>query len=204
MALRFFCVIMLGGLAVILGCTDKSSSVLLAEIEAQRREKDEQFKRDRSSPLPDSAKEHFSGLPYFRIDLDYRFAGPINKFAEPETLALGTSDGRIKKALRFGNFTFTLEGQQHRLEVYRLLTLPAEYADYLFIPFTDLSSGAESYEGGRYIDLVEQENNQYVVDFNLAYNPSCAYGRKDFSCPIPPRVNDLSVRIAAGEKNWKH
>ncbi|NUO78883.1 DUF1684 domain-containing protein [candidate division KSB1 bacterium] len=189
-----------------IGCAKRSSNspALVAELEQQRREKDRQFKHENYSPLPDSAKEHFSGLPYFPVDLKYRFEGAIKKFEQPDTLALATSDGRLKKALRYGTFSFSLEGRQHQLEVYRLLSLPAQYANYLFIPFTDLTSGEEAYGGGRYLDLEEQKDNQYVVDFNLAYNPSCAYGRKDFSCPVPPRSNALDVRIAAGEKNWKH
>ena len=187
-------------------CANESASsrALRAELEKQRQAKNLHFKHDADSPLPDSAKADFSALHYFPIDLNYRFAGAIEKYAAPETLALATSDGRVKQALRYGRFAFTLEGQSLHLEVYRLLTLPAQYADYLFIPFTDLTSGEESYSGGRYLDINERKENRYLIDFNLAYNPSCAYGRKDFSCPIPPRANDLAVRIAAGEKNWKN
>lgn len=201
-SLRISC---LGITAVLLSCAKQNANVLAhrAELEEQRRAKDQHFKHEASSPLPEAAKATFSGLPYFSIDFKYRFEGPIAKYATPETLALATSDGRMKNALRYGSFSFMLEGQHHSLEVYRLLTLPAQYANYLFIPFTDLTSGEEAYPGGRYLDLVEQQENRYVVDFNLAYNPSCAYGRKDFSCPIPPRANALNVRIAAGEKNWK-
>lgn len=190
---------------LVLGCAKPNETVLAhrAEIETQRRAKDQHFKHDASSPLPETAKANFPGLNYFPIAFNYRFEGAIEKFVAPETLALATSDGRVKQALRYGRFSFMLEQQHHSVEVYRLLTLPAQYANYLFIPFTDLTSGEEAYSGGRYLDLVEQENNRYVVDFNLAYNPSCAYGRKDFSCPIPPRANALAVRIAAGEKTWK-
>ncbi len=191
--------------ATLIGCAEKNAKTLAlrTKIEEQRRDKDRYFKHDSGSPLPDSAKADFSGLRYFPIAFNYRFEGPIEKYASPETLALATSDGRLKKVLHFGRFSFALAGQHQNLEVYRLLTLPAQYANYLFIPFTDLASGEEAYAGGRYIDLVEQKENQYVIDFNLAYNPSCAYGRKDFSCPLPPRANDLNLRIAAGEKNWK-
>ncbi|MEK7728114.1 MAG: DUF1684 domain-containing protein [candidate division KSB1 bacterium] len=191
--------------AALLGCAEQNADALAhrAELEEQRHAKNQHFKHDPTSPLPDSAKTSFSGLHYFSIAFEYRFTGPIEKYAAPETLALATSDGRVKKALRYGRFAFTFEGQPQALEVYRLLTLSPKYADYLFIPFTDMTSGEESYAGGRYLDLIEQKENDYVIDFNLAYNPSCAYGRKDFSCPIPPRNNDLALRIAAGEKNWK-
>ncbi len=190
--------------SLVISCAKPNETVLVhrAEIESQRRAKDQHFKHDVSSPLPETAKAGFTGLNYFPVDFNYRFEGAIEKFTAPETLALATSDGRVKQALRYGRFSFMLERQHHSVEVYRLLTLPAHYANYLFIPFTDLTSGEEAYSGGRYLDLVEQENNRYIVDFNLAYNPSCAYGRKDFSCPIPPRANALAVRLAAGEKDW--
>ncbi len=202
---KFTCVIALFAFIAVNGCSNESAppSPLVTKIEQERREKDRHFKHNNDSPLPEATKEQFSGLRYFPVDLKYRFEGPIAKFAQPETLAFATSDGRLKKALRYGLFSFSLEGQPQQLEIYRLLTLSAQYADYLFIPFIDLTSGEETYGGGRYLDLVEQKDNHYVIDFNLAYNPSCAYGRKDFSCPIPPSSNHLRVSIRAGEKKWK-
>ncbi len=75
------------------------------------------------------------------------------------------------------------------------------YKDHLFLPFTDLTSGEESYGGGRYIDLETTGiiNNRLVIDFNKAYNPYCTYS-DGYNCPIPPRENDLPVAIRAGEK----
>jgi len=172
-------------------------------IARQRRLKDEQFKQGPDSPLKDQDKRIFAGLHYFPADAKYCFKGTIAKNPHPESFSLVTSDGRSKKALRYGAFAFQLDGKTYQLQVYKLLNLPAAYQDYLFIPFTDATSGTESYGGGRYIDLNEQRNNTYLVDFNLAYNPSCAYGRHDFSCPIPPAENRLPIRIPAGEKKWK-
>lgn len=203
MRLRFFVVLAIFAALISAGCTKKSSpsSEIVAEIEKNRREKDIVFRNKIESPLPEAALKAFGGLHYFPIDLNYRFEGPIVRAAVPDTFALATSNGRIKKALRYGHFSFVLEGRQYQLEVYRLLALPEHY---LFIPFTDLSSGEETYGGGRYLDIIVNPDNHYVLDFNLAYNPSCAYGRTDFSCPIPPRNNHLNVRIAAGEKKWEH
>ncbi|MEP6676718.1 MAG: DUF1684 domain-containing protein [Ferruginibacter sp.] len=90
------------------------------------------------------------------------------------------------------------------LTVYRSLeTLPAPYKDYLFIPFTDITSGNTSYGGGRYIDVEKKDikNNQLDLDFNKAYNPYCAY-TTGYNCPIPPRENNLAIEILAGEKDY--
>lgn len=197
----FFLMIFIAVLSA--GCAKQSSpsAEIVAEIEKSRREKDVAFRNKAESPLPEAALKNFGGLPYFAVDLAYRFEGPIVRATTPDTFAFATSTGRIKKALRYGHFPFTFEGREYRLEVYRLLALPEHY---LFIPFTDLTSGEETYGGGRYLDVTLQPDNHYVIDFNLAYNPSCAYGRTDFSCPIPPRNNHLNVRIAAGEKMWEH
>lgn len=171
-------------------------------IEQQRREKDKSFLTEKDSPLPDNAKKNFRGLPYFSVNLKYRFEGAIVRHRQRETFDIIASDGRERKTLRYGYFEFSLEGKTHRLQVYKLLDLVPKFRHLLFIPFMDATSGRESYGGGRYIDLEERSDNRYVVDFNLAYNPSCAYGKKGYSCPIPPAENRLSIRIEAGEKNW--
>jgi uncharacterized protein (DUF1684 family) len=171
-------------------------------IEQQRREKDQAFLSGKDSPLPDKAKKNFKGLPYFPVNANFRFEGAIKRHDKRETFDLIASDGRERKTLRYGYFEFNLDGKTHRLQVYKLLDLAPKYRHLLFIPFMDATSGRESYGGGRYIDLEERKGNRYVVDFNLAYNPSCAYGKKGYSCPIPPAENRLSVRIEAGEKNW--
>ena len=79
-----------------------------------------------------------------------------------------------------------------------------EYADLLFVPFKDATNGAETYGGGRYIDVKTPKGNKVILDFNLAYNPSCAYGSDRYSCPIPPKKNFLKIPIKAGEKNFEY
>lgn len=174
-------------------------------IVQQRVEKDKAFREAKDSPLPAKLKKNFSGVPYFPVNGKYRFAGAITRSAKRETFDIIASDGEKRKTLRYGHFDFALEGKTYRLHVYKLLDLEPQYAHLLFIPFLDATSGRESYGGGRYIDLEEQKQNQYIVDFNLAYNPSCAYGKPGYSCPIPPAENRLPVRIEAGEKKlWDH
>ncbi|MCI0698363.1 DUF1684 domain-containing protein [candidate division KSB1 bacterium] len=173
-------------------------------IEQQRREKDRTFRTGADSPLPDKAKKNFKGLSYFPVNANCRFEGAIKRHDKRETFDIIASDGRERETLRYGYFDFSLDGKTHRLQVYKLLDLAPKYRHLLFIPFMDATSSRESYGGGRYIDLEERSDNRYVVDFNLAYNPSCAYGKKGYSCPIPPAENRLTVRIEAGEKNWAH
>ena len=99
---------------------------------------------------------------------------------------------------------FRIHDTVQKLHIYqsqRLMEIE-KYADHLFIPFTDLTSGEESYENGRYIDLKisDLETGSLTIDFNKAYNPYCAYVSDRYSCPIPPAENHLPIAIRAGEK----
>lgn len=108
------------------------------------------------------------------------------------TTSIGTQD----LFLRYGYFEFKLEEKTYTLQAYK-----SHHADSLFLPFRDGTSGKESYGASRYLDIKEHELDDYTIDFNLAYNPYCAYS-DSFSCPLPPTENWLSVQIRAGEKNY--
>ena len=117
------------------------------------------------------------------------------------------SSGAIKKNYRvYGIIHFTINDTAVTLNVYQSQDLMAssQYKDHLFIPFTDATSGQETYESGRYIDLEIKDitNDKVMVDFNKAYNPYCAYLSGKFNCPIPPAENRLAVAITAGEKSF--
>jgi hypothetical protein len=171
-------------------------------IEIMRQQRDSEMLAGRE--LPDEDKKNFKGLNYFPVNLKYRFTLPIHKAEKAEHFDIIASDGRRRQARRYGYFDFIIDSVNCRLHVYKLSDLAKKYPDLLFIPFTDATSNRESYGGGRYLDLTEHEKDEYVIDFNLAYNPSCAYGKTEFSCPIPPAENRLKIRIEAGEKKWKH
>jgi len=110
-----------------------------------------------------------------------------------------TNTGEIREALRYGYFELRLEGRDLHLHVYRMEDSSNPGKPNLFIPFRDATSGKETYGAGRYLDLAENTSGHYDLDFNLAYNPYCAYGG-DFICPVPPEENRLPVAIRAGEK----
>lgn len=111
-----------------------------------------------------------------------------------------TSKGTRQAYLRYGTFSFELKGKKLRLFVYKSAEDP--YTRSLFVPFSDATSGHETYGAGRYLDLEEHGGDVYELDFNGSYNPFCAYN-DGYICPVPPSENKLPVEILAGEKNYK-
>ncbi len=126
------------------------------------------------------------------------FVGDLQFYAEPETLQLVTTSGQERKAERVGFVAFRIDGEPQRLQVYHL----ADGSGGLFLPFQDGTTGEETYPAGRYLNLIpSSQTGPYELDFNMAYNPSCAYGGAErFACPVTPAENRLDVRVAAGER----
>ncbi len=168
---------------------------LLAQIDEFRRQKDRSFREDSDSPLLPEDRAKFRGLNYFPVDTSYTLKVRLQKYPNPETVKMLTSTGEQRDYLRYGYFEFALAGKQCRLDVFKLPN-----TGHLFIPFRDSTSGQETYGAGRYLDL-EEGSDVYTLDFNMAYNPYCAYNTR-YSCPIPPPQNRLEVAIKAGEKNY--
>jgi uncharacterized protein (DUF1684 family) len=166
-----------------------------------RHERDLSFRSSSDSPLPAGQKSQLKGLDYYPPNPALRFKVKLNRYQIPQAVRIGTNTGEIRTGLRYGYFEFEVDGRDCRLQVYRLDDSPAQGAPYLFVPFRDATSGSETYAAGRYIDLRENTTGDYDLDFNRAYNPSCAY-RSDFSCPIPPEENRLAVPIRAGERKY--
>ena len=162
--------------------------------------KDKSFMSGQNSPIPSSERSGFRGLLYYPINPELRFRAKLNRYASPKQIRLGTNTGEIRSGLRYGYFDFEVENRTCRLNVYKLEDSPDRGAS-LFLPFRDATSGKETYGAGRYIDLQENTSGIYDLDFNLAYNPFCAYNN-EFSCPLPPAENILEVPIRAGEKKY--
>ncbi len=167
-----------------------------------RKERDEFFKSHERSPLTPDEKKHFKPLSYFPFNSKYVFNGVIERYSfninNPKYYAIFlTNKGTNKRYIRYGKFHFKLNGKEFTLEVYKSIL-----SDNLFIPFKDQTNGKETYEGGRYIDAEILSGYKMVLDFNMAYFPSCAYNDK-FTCALPPKENFLSVEIPAGERNLK-
>ena len=191
-----------------------ASASLAAEVENQldlkaehkkvlewRNERDAFLKIHERSPLTHGEKVSFKGLKYYPFDPKYVFSGQIERYTfninNPDFYAIFlTNKGTNKRYLRYGKFKFKLDGQEYRIEIYKSIL-----SDNLFIPFKDKTNGKETYEGGRYLETEIQLGYQTILDFNMAYNPSCAYN-KDFICVIPPKENMLDAEIRAGERNF--
>lgn len=170
-------------------------------VEFMRREKDYFFREDPQSPIPHELRVSFRGLEYFPVEPRYRMRVPLQRYPTPEPIVLATSKGVPRQMVRFGYFDVDIDGVAQRLHAYRAVPAAGHaHADTgLFVPFRDGTSGKESYGAARYLDLEEDSPGQYAIDFNLAYNPYCAYS-DDYICPFPPRENWLSAPIRAGEK----
>ncbi len=145
---------------------------------------------------------------FFKADKKYKVQARFEKLVDSTGFIMKTSGPKKSKYFRYGKLHFRINKKELQLTIYqseRLMT-DTTYKNYLFVPFTDRTSGEASYGGGRYLDFFMDEikNNYLTVDFNKAYNPYCAYAA-GFSCPIPPYENDLPIQLEAGEMNFaKH
>lgn len=204
--------IILASLMVVLACkTDKkyhdeqskqvgvTSSDELNEILKFQQELNEEFKDPETSPLPDRYRKNFESLKFFEPDTAYVVEAQFLRTPEALPFLMPTTTDRKSKEVVYGIAHFNLNGQKWQLEIYQNeeLMLEEGYEDYLFLPFTDLTNGKETYTGGRYIDLRIPLGDKITIDFNKAYNPYCAYNKK-YSCPIVPSVNALETRVVAG------
>jgi uncharacterized protein (DUF1684 family) len=161
--------------------------------------KDEFFATSHDSPLSHGKRDLFKGLRYFSPDPKYRVHATLHRYDNPEKVTMTTSKGTRQLFHRVGYFELEIEGKKVKLQAYKSTE---RESNELFIPFRDWTSGKESYGAARYLDVEETSDNKYVVDFNYAYNPYCAYS-EDYVCPLSPRENWLEARIIAGEMSYQ-
>ena len=168
----------------------------VARIATARAAKDADFQRD-NDPIPPARKAEFLPLAYFPIDPDYNVLAALAPATERGELMMPTSSGQLRKMLRIGTLSFTLKGQPMTLVAFTEGDL-----NRLFLPFSDLTSGTETYAAGRFLDLDRTSTGVYELDFNKAYIPYCYYNAA-FECPYPPAENRLKIPIRAGERMKK-
>jgi uncharacterized protein (DUF1684 family) len=169
-------------------------------IRQQRQKKDTDFKYADFSPLTIDQKHKFKNLDYFAPDEKYKITAQIRRTNNDTIYKYLTTSNEIRKFYKYAIAEFTIDNKAQTLLV--LKSADAATADYFLLAFKDLTSGTETYEGGRYIDIEAPKNEKLVIDFNNAYNPYCAYNEM-YSCPIPPEENNLTTRILAGERVFK-
>jgi uncharacterized protein len=136
------------------------------------------------------------------VNLAYRVEAKLYRDTTSDPFEMKTSTTRKPKYRKYGSLVFLLLNKEFQLPVYQNIELLKDsvYADYLFLPFTDLTNGDSTYGGGRYLDLKIPEANSLIIDFNQCYQPYCAYNHK-YSCPIPPIENHMNIEVLAGVKN---
>lgn len=158
-----------------------------------------EFRDPDTSPLPNEERGAFKGLAFFEADTSYQVWARLVRTPEALPFDMPTTTERMTRERQYGTLYFELMGRPFSLQVYQNVDLMQQEGleDYLFLPFTDETNGKETYSGGRYIDLVIPQSDSILLDFNTAYNPSCAYNAK-YSCPIVPEVNHLDAEIRAG------
>jgi uncharacterized protein (DUF1684 family) len=175
-----------------------------ARLAAERAEKDREFRDAPDSPIPVDERAAFRGLTHWPPDPALRFSGAIEVDERLVRFEIPSTTGAMRPCERYGRVRFAIGGRELVLHVYRLLDLdnrPGEST--YFLPFTDETTGVETYPAGRYVDLEGPKDGPFVLDFNRAYNPSCAYGDPQrFACPVTPKENHLPVRIEAGERGF--
>lgn len=164
----------------------------MSELEAFRKEKDDFFGRHSQSPLMREQKQGFHGLNYFPENESLRLEVLVDEFPVKEQIEMQTTTGDVQAYERYGRFRFQAEGQEAELTIY-------QSPNGFFLPFVDSLAGQETYPAGRYLEPEPLPGNRFLIDFNLAYNPYCAYNEM-WSCPITPFENRIKVPIRAGEK----
>jgi uncharacterized protein (DUF1684 family) len=173
----------------------------IAEIEQQRKEKDDYMKNDPSSPFNQDPEAHFQDLKYYDVSPDYVFKSRLYEYKNKDTVKIFGTKGEERKAVRLGYVKINFKQGERIVNVYKSTGKKGE--TYYSIWFTDLTTGEETYGVGRYLDFDynSDPNFVYTIDFNLAYSPYCSYSSR-YSCAIPTKEDHIDVAITAGEKRF--
>jgi len=180
---------------------------------AHREAMDRFFRQDSASPFRRDTTVSYTGLHWYPVDPRFRLEARLERYAAPETVTVMGTRGEERRHLRYGYFALTLPdsaGNAHsvRLNVYKFTpydaTRYALFRDHLSVWFTDETTGGETYAVGRYIDIGAEQpdpEHRYLIDFNKAYNPYCAYSAL-YSCAIPREEDHLDLPVRAGELRY--
>lgn len=166
----------------------------MSELDGFRAAKDNFFAHDYQSPLTREQRRAFAGLHYFPENPGLRLEVAVEPFAEQSEIEIQTSTGEAQRYTRYGRFSFTVESQPAELTIY-------QSESGFFLPFVDSQAPQETYGAGRYLEPEPLGDDKFLIDFNYAYNPYCAYNDA-WSCPLTPFENHIKVPIKAGEKNF--
>lgn len=191
---------------LLISCNSNSKRPLLGETEYQQK-LNASYKDATTSPLKKKDLKNFNGLDFFAVDSSFIVTAKLTRIENAPVFEMATTTDRKPLYKEYGLLRFNINGQDLELTIYQSQDdlRDEKYKDYLFLPFTDNTSGNESYGGGRYMDVMItdiKDDNTIELNFNNTYNPYCAYN-DDYSCPLTPRKNHLDIEIKAGIKAFK-
>jgi uncharacterized protein (DUF1684 family) len=175
----------------------------LAAVEKFQNELNAEYADAKTSPLLPEDLKTFQTLDFYPANEKFYVVAKFIRTENEQPFEMKTSTDRKPVYVKYGEAHFSIDGQTFQLNIYRNIELSKkeQYKDYLFLPFSDLTCGDESYIGGKYIDMKIPQGDTIVIDFNTSYNPYCAYSHK-YSCPKVPLENDLKIAIRAGVKKF--
>jgi uncharacterized protein (DUF1684 family) len=179
------------------GAPPTNDADYVKQLEGARATKDAEFRTAFDSPIPRDKVKELLPLSYFPPDPAYVTPAALKLASERDVVEMPTSTGEVRKEERVGVLEFSLKGQPLTLSAF--VEAGSKDVNRLFVPFRDLTSGTETYQAGRYLDLDRTPTGLYNIDFNRAYHPYCYYSSK-FDCPYPPGENRLPIPIRAGER----
>ena len=199
-------IVLFFSLIFLVACNSQDKRPLVGETDYQQR-LNASYKDATTSPLKKKDLKNFKGLDFFPVDSSFIVIASLTKIENAPTFEMATTTDRKPLYKEYGILNFTLKGKYFQLTIYQSQDdlRDEKYKDYLFLPFTDNTSGNESYGGGRYMDVMISDENAdgtIVLNFNNTYNPYCAYNDK-YSCPITPRKNHLDIEVKAGVQVFK-
>lgn len=174
-----------------------------SSVEKFQKELNTEYADAKTSPLTAEDLAVFKALDFYPINEKFFVTAKFIRTENEKPFEMKTSTDRKPLYVKYGEAHFVIDGLNYKLNIYRNIELSKkeEYKDYLFLPFSDLTSGKESYIGGKYIDMKTPKGDTIIIDFNTSYNPYCAYNHK-YSCPKVPLENDLNIEIKAGVKKF--
>lgn len=188
---------------IIYSCNNytKEEQKYIASVNLSRLETDNWMKNNANSPFNYKGKVPFHKLNYFDVNPSFKFNSKLEEYKIKDTIKLFGTKGEERSAIRFGFLTFKKDDKDFKLNVYK--NFGKDSAVYFSIWFTDKTTNKETYGVGRYLNFELNDNKEhlYTIDFNLAYNPYCAYSA-DYSCAIPLKEDYLDLAIVAGEKKY--
>ena len=195
--------ILIFSLFFIFSCNSLGQRALIGKT-AYQQQLNASYKDASKSPLKKKDLKNFKGLDFFPVDSSFIVTATLVKTIGAPTFEMATTTDRKPLYKEYGVLSFPLKGKNCTLTIYQSQDelRDEKYKDYLFLMFTDNTSGNESYGGGRYMDVMLtdiQTDNSIALNFNNTYNPYCAYNDK-YSCPLTPRKNHLEIAVKAGIK----